>query len=223
VVASLHDVDVAAKVSDQVALIRGGGLSAWGAPEAVLNSRTVAELYDFNGAEFSTHLGGIELRGDGSRGRAFVVAGMGSGAQVYRMLAKRGFSIATGVLHTNDLDYYVARSLGAECTAQSPMEAVNGAALEEAAQQLDGCDVVIDCGFEVGTMNLGNLDLLRRALRQGKPVFSLRPGDMEALTQVDIHGQLVSSGDAAQLIENLDRRVPINGSTRHLPKRPEET
>ena len=57
------------------------------------------------------------------RGRVFVLAGMGSGAQIYRMLAKRGYAIATGVLHTNDLDYYVARSLGAHCTVQPPMEA----------------------------------------------------------------------------------------------------
>ncbi|MBT8341979.1 MAG: ABC transporter ATP-binding protein [Desulfatitalea sp.] len=174
VLASLHDVDVAAKVSDRVALIKKGGLSAWGSPEQVLTEERVADLYDFNGATFSNLLGGIEMRGDGTRGRAFVVAGMGSGAQIFRLLAKRGFGIATGVLHTNDLDYYVASSLGAACAAQTPMQAIDTHTLAAADQLLAGCDVVIDCGFEVGPMNQGNLTLVQNAVEAGRAVYSLR-------------------------------------------------
>lgn len=174
VLASLHDVDVAAKVSDQVALIKGGRLSAWGAPEQVLTGERVAALYDFDGAAFSRQLGGIEMRSDGHRGRAFVVAGLGSGAQIYRLLAKRGFAIATGVLHTNDLDYYVARSLGAQCTGREPMQTIDAKTVAAAASDLVACDVVIDCGFEVGRMNQGNASLVAQALAAGKPVFSLR-------------------------------------------------
>ena len=174
VVASLHDVDVAAKVSDRVALIKGGGVVDWGSPETVLTGDAVSDLYDFHGAAFDRHLGGIELRGDGRRGRAFVLAGMGSGALVYRMLAKQGIDFATGVLHSNDLDYYVARSLGASCTVQSPMEDVSEKRVTEAALQLDRCDVVIDCGFEIGAMNQGNLALLKSALAKKKPVLTLR-------------------------------------------------
>jgi iron complex transport system ATP-binding protein len=216
VVASLHDVDVAAKVSDRVALVKAGVLSDWGAPEAVLTGRAVADLYDFSDAEFNSHLGSIELRGDGRRGRAFVVAGMGSGALVYRMLAKRGFAIATGVLHTNDLDYYVARSLGAECTAQAPMEVINGMALAAAAEQLETCNVVIDCGFDVGPLNRNNVELLRAALRKGKSILSLRCSGMEALYQTGAMTSLVLCGDVAQLLEALDYRFPINGSTQHF-------
>ncbi len=178
VVASLHDVDVAAKVSDRVALIKDGGVVDWGAPETILTGEAVSKLYDFDGADFDRHLGGIELRGDGRRGRAFVLAGMGSGALVYRMLAKQGISFATGVLHSNDLDYYVARSLGASCTVQSPMEGISEKRVSEAALQLDECDVVIDCGFEVGAMNQGNLTLLESALAKKKPVLTLRKGPL---------------------------------------------
>ena len=174
VLASLHDVDVAAKVSDRVALIKDGGLSAWGPPEQILTGNSVAALYDFDGATFSSHLGGIEMRGDGHRGRAFVVAGMGSGAQLYRLLAKRGFAIATGVLHTNDLDYYVANSLGAACAIQAPMQAIDRQSLAAAVEHMARCDVVIDCGFEVGTINQGNLTLVQQAVGTGKAVFSLR-------------------------------------------------
>jgi iron complex transport system ATP-binding protein len=206
VVASLHDVDVAAKVSDRVALIKAGKVADWGAPETVLTSSAVADLYDFNGAEFCNHLGGIELHSDGLRGRAFVVAGMGSGAQVYRTLTKHGFSIATGVLHTNDLDYYVARSLGADCATQTPMEPVNGQAMASAAAMLDNCDVVIDSGFETGPINRGNLDLLQTAVAKGKPVFSLRDRDA-ALPAVGAAGAMIRCSDTARLLEAIDQQI----------------
>jgi iron complex transport system ATP-binding protein len=214
VVASLHDVDVAAKVSDRVALIKSGTVTHWGTPEAVLTNRAVADLYDFNGAEFCNHLGGIELHGDGIRGRAFVVAGMGSGAQVYRMLTKRGFSIATGVLHTNDLDYYVARSLGADCTTQPPMEAVTADTTASAGRKIDDCDVVIDCGFEIGSMNQGNLDLLQTALRKGKPIFSLRSRDT-VLPESGATNAMIRCDDTVQLIEAIDRQIVVDASRRH--------
>ncbi len=204
VIASLHDVDVAAKVSDRVALIKNGGLAAWGTPEAVITGDSVADLYEFQTAAFSSQLGGIELRGDGRRGRAFVVAGMGSGAQVFRLLVKRGFAITTGVLHTNDLDYHVAHSLGAACLTQSPMETVNGTALATAMESLAACDLVIDCGFAVGALNRGNLDLLEGAKQSGKPVFSLRQEPLDTPSTTPF----TRCQDAVQLLDALDPAFP---------------
>lgn len=203
VVASLHDVDVAAKVSDQVALIKDGGLVDWGAPESVLTPEAVAGLYDFSKAEFNRHLGGIELRGEGNRGRAFVVAGMGTGSLVYRMLAKKGFAIATGVVHTNDLDYYVAQSLGADCITAPPMEAINGTSTHQAETLMEGCDFVIDSGFTVGIGNHANMVLLRTALDRGKTVFTLRDDALDAPTP-NRDSRFIRCATATQLIEALD-------------------
>ncbi len=212
VVASLHDVDVAAKVSDRVALIKDGGLSGWGPPEAVLTGGAVADLYDFRGADFDRRLGSIELRGDGSRGRAFVAGGMGSGALVYRLLAKRGFSIVTGVLHENDLDFYVSRSLGADCLSVSPMVEVNGDSIHAAAERVKECDLVIDCGFEVGNLNQANLEIPRMALENGTPVFSLRQNNEENAGNVLDDDRILRCDDAAHLLYELDRRFSASGS-----------
>ena len=174
VIASLHDVDIAAKVSDRVALVKDGAISHWGYPEEVLTSETVATLYDFDSACFSHHLGSIELRGDCHRGKVFVVAGMGSGATIYRMLAKRGYAISTGVLQSNDLDCFVANSLGADCVSQHPSETMNKESLELACAGLEECDLVIDTGFNSNGPHHSNLSLLQKAVSSGKPVFSLR-------------------------------------------------
>ena len=208
VVASLHDVDVAAKVSDRVALVKSGAVVDWGIPEAVLKNNTVAGLYDFDGADFDHNLGSIELRGNGRSGRAFVLAGMGSGALIYRMLSKRGFSITTGVLHTNDLDYFVARSLGAECTSQEAMQTIDDSALSEADSRLQACDVVIDCGFQVGPMNQGNVKLLHTALEKGKTVLSLRRNGVGGQLPPQADDQIVRCGDVAQLLDALDQHFP---------------
>ncbi|MGE4560801.1 MAG: ABC transporter ATP-binding protein [Desulfobulbus sp.] len=208
VIASLHDVDVAAKVSDRVALVRDGSLRDWGTPEAVLSTEAVTGLYDFDKAEFNRQLGGIELRGEGDRGRAFVIGGMGSSSLIYRLLARKGFAIATGVVHANDLDCYVARSLGADCVVVDPLQPINGAATRQALHLLDGCDLVIDSGFPLMEGNSANMDLLQAALDTGKTVFTLRGSDPKPLMTVG-RAHYYRCPSPAQLVEALESYAAI--------------
>ncbi|MDR2339218.1 MAG: ABC transporter ATP-binding protein [Deltaproteobacteria bacterium] len=139
VLAAVHDVDVAAKVSDQVLALKGGRLEKFGPPHKVLTSKFVAHLYDFEKAGYSNLLGGIEIRGDGQAGRAFVVAGEDKGAQAFRYLSKHGYRVSAGILGRTDLDSYVAGALGCEVfTPAKP--GFEGAALES----LRGADFVVD-------------------------------------------------------------------------------
>ncbi len=203
VIASLHDVEIAAKVSDRVALIRDGVLSAWGAPETVLNGKTVNVLYEFDKAEFSSQLGSIELRSPGSRGRAFVVGGMGTGSLVYRMLAKKDFAITTGVLHDGDLDCFVARTLGAQCISVNPREEGEQAAADRARALLADCDLVIDSGFPLNRAATANIALLQSALDHHQPVFCLRDTPPPGLMVNGNHGFL-SCVNTARLVEILE-------------------
>ena len=75
----MHDVDIAAKISDSVVLIKNGRIAAWGPPEETLDNRSVAALYDFEGASFNPGLGSIEIKADGGRGSVFVAGGMAPG------------------------------------------------------------------------------------------------------------------------------------------------
>jgi len=174
VVASLHDVDIASKVSDCVVLVKDGTITTWGPPEEVLREETVSSLYDFKGASFNQWLGSIEIKGNGRNGSVFVVAGMGTGAILYRLLTKRGFSIVTGILHANDIDCYVAKSLGAQTIVQGTMEEISQEQFEIAKKYFEDADCVIDTGFAVSNLNKKNIQLLQYALRHGKKIFSLR-------------------------------------------------
>ncbi len=207
VVASLHDVDIAAKISDKVGLVKDGQIIAWGEPEKILSSTSVAALYDFKDASFNRFLGSIEIKGKGNNGSVFVVAGMGSAAILYRILSKHGFSIVTGVLHENDLDFFVADSLGADCFTQPPMEAISPKNVQKAKKRIAESTCVIDTGFPLGSLNHGNFDLLKTALKMGKPVFSMRKnGDFPQLTPSAL-GVLFLCNDEAHLVTMIKEKL----------------
>jgi len=86
------------------------------------------------------------------------------------------------------------------------MEAVNGSALALAAQAVRTCDLVIDCGFEVGDLNRGNMEIMDMAAALGKPLFTLRENGP------DVPGRqkpfLIRCLDTAHLLKALDIRFP---------------
>jgi iron complex transport system ATP-binding protein len=208
VVASMHDVDIAAKVADRVALIREGSIMAWGGPEEVLREETVRELYGFQGAAFNPWLGSIELSGcKGARGPVFVAGGVGKGAMLYRMLVRRGFTVSTGVLHTNDLDAYVAESLGLARAVEKPMKTVTDEAYFRGLELLEKAACVIDSGFPVEDLNRRNLDLIRAGLGMEKPVFSLRRSgeDVQAGRASSLlHTAVVRCSSETEILEKLE-------------------
>lgn len=173
VVASLHDIEVAARVSDRVVLIRKGAIKGFGPPEDVLEEDTVASLYDFSDAGFSRVLGSIEFRGRTVKDRVFVVGGMGSASVLYRLLSKNGYPVATGVLLKNDVDYHVASSLKIDALTQETLEAVSPSSVDMAIDVLKGCRAVVDTGFEAAPLNRENLRLISAARDLGKPIFRL--------------------------------------------------
>jgi iron complex transport system ATP-binding protein len=203
IIASLHDVDIASKISDCVALVKNGAVTGWGPPEKMLSGNAVADLYDFDDADFNPALGSIEIRGNGRRGKVFVAAGMGTGAVLYRLLTKKGFRIATGVLHSNDLDYYVAGSLGAECVAQAPMEPVSEDQFNIAAALVKQADFIIDTGFPAGDLNQRNMEIVKYALAQSKRVITMRRQSNGLQDGLNSKG-LIKCFDETEILEKME-------------------
>ena len=199
VVASLHDIDIAAKVADRVVLVQHGGISDFGLPEAVLTSDKVGQLYGLDRADFDGHLGGIEFHGDGHAGKVFVIAGGGSGATLFRLLSKKGLAIETGVLADGDLDRYVAAALGANCFVRSAAApAVAGLAIDGALAALGGCDLVVDGGLPGSDAQA----LRQRSKAHGLPIFRL--AGAAAIDEGDAH----CCATLGELSAAIDRALP---------------
>jgi len=173
VILSLHEIDLALKSCETALLVKNGRILTCGPPEEILSEEMVAELYDIESANFSNYLGGIELRNGGGT-RVYVLAGAGSGAPVYRLLNKFSFSVVTGVIHENDIDYHVGKALGATVISEKPFEEISVASLNQAALLGQQADYIIDAGYPIGSLNKRNVELVKRLLAQDKIIYCLR-------------------------------------------------
>ena len=83
-------------------------------------------------------------------------------------MQRAGIPFIAGVIHSNDLDYDVAKALAAEGISEEPFEAVTEEHLEKAEKMMDDCAEVICCVDKFGTMNAANRRLVEKAKRDGK-------------------------------------------------------
>lgn len=114
VLLSLHEIDLAAKISDKIVCVDGDKISAVGAPEEIFQGDTIRSLYGIARGDYNLLFGSVELEKPQGAPRVFVLAGGGSGIPVYRALQRKNIPFSTGILCENDVDFQVARSLAAE-------------------------------------------------------------------------------------------------------------
>lgn len=174
VVLSLHEIDLAAKISDQLVCVRGETIAAFGPTEQVLGSRVVEELYGMERGSYNALLGSVELPRPQGVPRAFVLSGGGWGIPVFRRLQKQGIPFAAGILFENDVDYQVARSLGTQVVSTPAFQPMTQAQFDGAASLIRQSGHLIDAGTPLGPLNEQNARLLEFAREQGIPVTSCR-------------------------------------------------
>lgn len=171
---SLHDIDLALKGCQTVMLVNEGEIVAQGAPEEIVHSGLIQELYGIRGAEYHELTGSVELKGKDAN-EVFVTGGDSSGVNLYRALSRKGFGLTAGILHRNDTDYKIALSICSRVVSEQPFECIGDRSMSAAKLLIAQARCVIDSGFLVGRGNLGNIELIKKALAEGKRVLSMRP------------------------------------------------
>ncbi len=168
VLMSLHELDLAERVSDYVLCAENGIIGRAGTPSEVFEKDYIAKLYGIERGSYMTSLGFPELpKADGAP-RVFVIGGMGSGIPVYHALNRAGIPFAAGVIHENDMEYQTAEALAAEVIPEIPFEPVGEQAFLRAKKILESCEAVL-CPLKLfGTMNKKNRELLRIGTGLGK-------------------------------------------------------
>lgn len=206
VIASLHDIDVASKISDIVLLVKDGTINKWGTPEQVLDEGAVASLYNFDDASFNRLLGSVELRGNGSRQKIFVAGGMGSSPVLLRLLSRKGYRITTGLLHQNDIDAVVASSIGAKCHTVSSVKEISKQDIMASGCLRELAGEFIDTGFPVGKSNRGNVEILKQATGNGTRVYSLRKRE-DAEAYYSCMDNVVFYQNETELVHGLEEHL----------------
>lgn len=148
VIMSLHELDLAERISDKIACVKGDHVDRFGTPEEIFTGGYVQELYEMHTGSYDEQTGSLELEAVTGKPEVFVLAGGGSGTPVYRRLQREGTAFATGILWENDLDYPAARALSAEVVGIKAFHRIEESALERARALIDTCSRLI-CTLDV--------------------------------------------------------------------------
>lgn len=167
VIMSLHELDLAQKVSDKVICVHGEYIEKYGAPEEIFTSDYIRNLYGITRGSYNAAFGCVEMEPPKGTPQIFVIGGNGSGIPIYRKLQRQGIPFVAGVLHTNDVDYQVASALAAQVVAEKPFECISQENCDRAAELMKQCQKVICPLKEFGTMNAANKELLNLARKLG--------------------------------------------------------
>ncbi len=177
VIMSLHEIDLAEKISDKIICVKGDHIYRYGTPEEVFEEEMIRDLYSIDNGFFDPLLGSIELPAptgdadeatDAGEPKVLVISSGGSGIPVYRRLQKRNIPFIAGILSENDIDYQLARLLAAKVITTPAFEPISEEAFAKAMDAVARCDRVIDTDFPIGSVNRRIELLLQAADDAGK-------------------------------------------------------
>ncbi len=173
VIMSLHEIDLAQKVSDRIICVKGDRIYRYGKPEEIFDEDTIRELYGIDNGYFDPLFGSTELPAptgvltdsetNAPDPKVFVLSSCGKGIPIYRKLQKENTPFVTGILPTNDLDYQLARLLAAEVVTTEPFEAIDDEAFAKAKKWIESCERVILTDFPIGQTNAKVAELIQLA------------------------------------------------------------
>jgi len=181
VIMSLHEIDLAEKISDKIICVKGDHIYRYGTPEEVFEEEMIRDLYSIDNGFFDPLLGSIELpapTGDtagnaeenttAAEPKVFVISSGGSGIPIYRRLQKQNIPFIAGVLSENDIDYQLARLLAAEVITTPAFEPISEEAFAKASEAVEKCERVIVTEFPIGAANGRINELIAAAEAAGK-------------------------------------------------------
>lgn len=166
---SLHDLSLAARISDDILCVKGETIAAYGTVDEIFRDPIIKELYGIAYGCYNALTGGVELEAHRSDAPdVFVISGNGTGIPCFRALQRMAIPFSVGILHVNDVDYQVAKHLASEVISSEAFEAIEETEYEAARMRIAQCKFVI-CTLEVfGSMNQKNRELKEYAQNLGK-------------------------------------------------------
>ncbi len=179
VIMSLHELELAERVSDQILCVKGSYVDRIGEAKEIFRPDYIKQLFDIEAGCFDEENTSMELEAIKGEAEVFIIAGGGTGKDVYRRMQREGTAFAAGILFENDLDYPVAKALAADVVQTEGFEPITEALLDEAKRKLDSCKRVICCKSRFGSLERVNEELLAYARSAGKVI------EMECNTRME--------------------------------------
>lgn len=172
VIMSLHELELAERLSDKVLCLKGEYVERYGTPREIFKKEYIKNLFEITSGSFDEENGNMELEAPKGEAAVFVIAGGGSGRDTYRRLQREGKAFVTGILYENDLDFPVARALAQKVISAKAFEPMKNDMAVTAKKEIDKCSEVICCRKTFGSLEKLNEELFAYAKENGKYVRS---------------------------------------------------
>jgi iron complex transport system ATP-binding protein len=178
VVASVHNLNVAAHYCSRLVLLDRGKAAAAGSPTEVLTPGILDPVYGVksvvsrSSATGSLMVSVLPIRVRQGGARVHLIGGAGSAVNLTRELHRLGSSISGGIAHEYDSDEVLWRTLGIRRSTVGAFTRISEDDVQAASGLVGEADLTVLCPFPIGTGNLGNLALARHARR----LIILEPG-----------------------------------------------
>ncbi len=143
VIMSLHEIDLAQKISDRVICVKGDTIFQVGTPEEVFTKDNLKKLYEIEDGSYDALTGSVELLSEQKEPKVMVISSGGSGIPIYRKLVRENIPFAAGILFDNDLDYHTAREMGAIVISAAAFSEISDSEIREAMDMVDRVERVI--------------------------------------------------------------------------------
>lgn len=174
IIMSLHEIDLAMKISDYIMCVKGEEISAFGTPSEILKNDAVEKLYDMKNGSYDLNFGSVELKKPNGEPKIFVIGGGGFAALYYRELQKKQIPFATGILFENDVDFKIAKALSDNVISVPSFKPMTKAHFDAAAELVRKCGGVLDVSAPIGELNRQNGRLIEFAKVENIPVYTCK-------------------------------------------------
>lgn len=168
VLMSLHEIDLAQKVSDKIICVSGDKIDRIGLPEEIFSSDYISKLYGMTIGNYLPVTGSLELAKIAGEPKVFVIGGGGAGIPIYRKLQREGIPFACGILWENDVEYEVANALAVEVISVKAFTNMSQQQYDRALAIMKKCERVISVTKEFSELNRFNEKLWNVAVQEDK-------------------------------------------------------
>lgn len=175
VIMSLHELELAGRISDKLLCVKGDKVDRFGTPEEVFTPGYISELYGMTAGSYDESTGNLELEAVKKDPEIFVIAGSGTGTALFRKLQREGISFAAGILWENDLDCPAARALASAVVEEKAFCPIGAEKVERAKELIDAC------GSAICTLDLDGAGEWAKELRE-LAAYAGRKGKLKAYT-----------------------------------------
>ena len=143
VLMSLHELDLAGRISDKIACVQGDRIDRFGTPEEIFTQGYIPQLYQMTTGSYDELTGDLELPSVQEKPEIFVIAGNGTGTSIFRRLQRERKAFATGILWENDIDFASAKSLAAEVISVPAFHYISDEQIKQTKKWINECESVI--------------------------------------------------------------------------------